>query len=85
MRVCVRLLTFAAFVVSSASAQGVSPTFPQRQVASVAANDSLNIGDLLDIRTVSVADPQNGFVRKARTLIQFGKPKRDENEGQPKG
>jgi WD40 repeat protein len=45
-----------AVFASASSAQGVSPTFPQRTVASAAVNDSLSIGDLLDIKSVSVAD-----------------------------
>jgi len=57
MRVCVRLLTLAALAVSRAGAQVVpGPTFPNRSVASVASTDSLGIRDLLDLKTVSVAD-----------------------------
>jgi dipeptidyl aminopeptidase/acylaminoacyl peptidase len=53
------LLAVAALIASQviAGAQGIEPTFPNRPLTSAAPTpDSLGIGDLLDVRAVSVAD-----------------------------
>src|SRR5262245_49752570 len=59
MRAFSRLLTLAILIASSASAQGVSPTFPGRTPSTTTAastDDSLRVSDVLDIKSVNVAD-----------------------------
>ena len=56
MRMYVRLLTLAAFIAATAGAQP-NQTFPPRSPAAAqVASDSLGVKDILDIKTVSVAD-----------------------------
>src|SRR5688572_2098598 len=63
MRAYSRVLSsgiFVLFAVSIAGAQGVNPTFPARTPSSAASTaDSLTVRDVLDIKSVSVADLSN--------------------------